>query len=230
ERLWDEARREGLSRLGVSILDSFPGGADQIVRDHVTQAVSGLSEDERDVAAEAFRYLVTPSGAKIAYTVADLATQTGADAAALERVIERLCSANARVLRRVQVLRDGGLEPGVEIFHDKLADPILGWRQSHVVRRERERAQAEAVESERRRVRRLRWIVGVAFAVALALTGVLLWALHQKSTADSQRRLAESRRATAGAILELSQDPQRSLATALRATLASATPDAVNVL
>jgi WD40 repeat protein len=230
ERLWDEARREGLRRLSISILDGFPGGADEIVRDHVTQAVSGLSEDGRDVAAEAFRYLVTPSGAKIAYTVADLAKQTGADAAALERVIERLCSADARVLRRVQVLRDGGLEPGVEIFHDKLADPILGWRQAHVLRRERERARDEAAESGRRRVRRLRWIAGLSVAVVLVLTGVMLWALHQKNVADSQRRLGESRRATTSAILELSQDPQESLATALRATLAKATPDAVNVL
>ena len=71
---WDEeaaparASLETLSRLG---------GAEQIVRDHVDEALTGLTAEEKDIAARMFDHLVTPSGAKIAHEVGDLAEYAG---------------------------------------------------------------------------------------------------------------------------------------------------------
>ena len=62
-------RRETLRRLG---------GAEQIVRDHVDEALTGLTAEEKDLAARMFDHLVTPSGTKIAHEVGDLAEYAGA--------------------------------------------------------------------------------------------------------------------------------------------------------
>ena len=42
------------------------GGADRIVRTHLDQVMSGLNPEDREIAAQAFNFLVTPNGTKIA--------------------------------------------------------------------------------------------------------------------------------------------------------------------
>ena len=66
-------------------------GADQIVRTHLDGAMSGLRPKERGVAARAFRYLVTPSNTKIAYTVADLAEYADVRQGQLDPVLRGRC-------------------------------------------------------------------------------------------------------------------------------------------
>jgi hypothetical protein len=46
-----------------------------------------LSADEQELAASVFRYLVTPSGTKIAHRVDDLAEYAGAPPAAVASVL-----------------------------------------------------------------------------------------------------------------------------------------------
>src|SRR5262249_6402518 len=75
-RLWDEEQREGSRHLRLQTLERL-GGAEQIVRDHVERSLTDLTPEEKDVAAELFDHLVTPSGTKIAHDVADLADYAG---------------------------------------------------------------------------------------------------------------------------------------------------------
>ena len=127
-RLWKEEsaigshmlRRETLSRLG---------GADRIVRTHLDEVMKTLSASERQAASRAFRYLVTPSGTKIAHTIPDLADYAGISQTDLRAVAEKLCSGDVRILRPVAASPDAPAAPRYEIFHDVLAPAILDWRQ-----------------------------------------------------------------------------------------------------
>ncbi len=212
ERIWQEAQAQGTTRLGTALLDRLPGGAEEIMRDHVRRAVQELDGEERDMAAEVFRYLVTPSGSKIAYTVADLAGQTRTDQAALEALLGELSSQDARILRPVGVLSGGEVEPGVEIYHDKLADPILRWCSDHNRERERERAQLEAREAERRRRRRFAIAGGIVFVgIAIGLLALLLWQTTRNNELERSSRLASA----SGAQLE--RNPELSVLLALEA-------------
>ena len=164
------------------------------------------------MAAEVFRYLVTPSGSKIAYTVADLAGQTRTDQAALEALLGELSSQDARILRPVGVLSGGEVEPGVEIYHDKLADPILRWCSDHNRERELERAQHEAREAERRRRRRFAIAGGIVFVgIAIGLLALLLWQTTRNNELERSSRLASA----SGAQLE--RNPELSVLLALEA-------------
>ena len=74
------------------------------------------------------RYLVTPSGTKIALRVPDLVAYTGVRAERLERVLAALAG-EARILRPVG---DGAYE----IYHDVLAAAVLDWRRRYEERRD----------------------------------------------------------------------------------------------
>jgi WD40 repeat protein len=225
DRLWQEARADGVSRLTLELLERLPGGAEEIMRDHVRAAVDGLASRERDLAAEAFRYLVTPSGGKYAYTVADLAGQTGGTADELEKLAGELSSADARILRPVGVLGSEGVAPGVEIYHDKLADPILAWRAEHEMHRAAERAAAREREAARRRRWRQRAIaIGVVAALAIAALGALTFQQRRDASEQASLRLA------ADAAAQLDNDPQASIALALRAVRERATGAATEAL
>ena len=64
-RLWEEERSHGSQRLQASTLRKL-GGASTLVRTHVDRRMRTLTRRQRDLAAEAFHQLVTPSGTKVA--------------------------------------------------------------------------------------------------------------------------------------------------------------------
>ena len=70
--------------------------------------------------AEVFRYLVTPSGAKIAQRRSDLAQLTG-----VGRTCSPLRSRSSRAATRASCARST-TRPAYEIFHDVLAQPAAG--------------------------------------------------------------------------------------------------------
>jgi hypothetical protein len=153
------------------------GGAEEIVRTHLDATLEALSPKERDVAADVFHHLVTPSGAKIAQNVPDLADYAKHSRDEIERVLERLVRSDARVLRRVDPLE--GSQGGArryEIFHDVLASAILGWRQR--------------VENERlkKRIKRThRWLVAaIVTMIPLVGGGIYLWSLSHQITPAKQ--------------------------------------------
>jgi WD40 repeat protein len=200
-RLWDEERTAGSACLRVETLETL-GGAERIIRTHLDQTMEAIDHDHQTLAAEAFKHLVTPSGAKIAHSAGDLAEYTGAPAADLEHLLDDL--ARRRILRPVSLptgssalLGDDSDVTRYEIFHDVLAAPILDWRRRHEgaerarrLEHERESAQQEA-DRERRRARAFR-AIALALVATLVLTVVTAAiALEQRGTADRERHAAQ---------------------------------------
>ena len=184
ERVWEEEGAQGSRVLRAQTLERL-GGAQAIVRTHLRRAVDGLTPAERDVAADVFRYLVTPSGTKIAHGAGDLAEYASVDERRLRPVLATL--GRERILRPID--GDGTNGARYEIFHDVLADAVLGWRREQELERERRAA--------RRRQRRLA-AVAIAAVLALALmTAVAAYAFSQREEAQKQAASAESQRTLA---------------------------------
>lgn len=125
-RLWEEEiHRLGSSELRLSTLEAL-GGAGHIIRTHMDEAMNNLSAEEQETAGSIFRYMVTPSGSKIAYTVADLEYYARPESP-LQPVLEKLCRRDVRIMRTLSL-------PGepentrYEIYHDVLAPAVLDWR------------------------------------------------------------------------------------------------------
>jgi KaiC/GvpD/RAD55 family RecA-like ATPase len=139
-RLWEEEIHAGSHVLRLDTLATL-GGAERIVFTHLDDAMSGLSRDEQDTAGTLFRYLVTPSGSKIAHTSGDLAEYTEMPESALDPVLEKLSRWETRILRPAPPAPGRSGATRYEIFHDVLAPAILDWRVRHLQARELERVQ-----------------------------------------------------------------------------------------
>jgi CHASE2 domain-containing sensor protein len=118
-RLWTEESRESSSVLRLGTLDRL-GGAQTIVHTHLDEVLGTLSRRDRGAAARVFRYLVTPSGSKIAHRPQDLAEYAGVDEARVASVLSTLAG-EARILRPVG-------NDAYEIYHDVLTTAVLDWR------------------------------------------------------------------------------------------------------
>jgi hypothetical protein len=134
KRVWDEEVAAGSRVLRLATLERL-GGAEEIMREHVAGAFETLGRKDGYVAAQALRYLVTPSGTKIAHTATDLADFTGVQEANLQAVLGRLASPESRILRVVPGPEDSD-EERYEISHDALAPAVLEWRARHLQERE----------------------------------------------------------------------------------------------
>jgi hypothetical protein len=137
-RIWDEEGRRASKELRSSTLKEL-GGVDSIVETHLDQTMRVLSYNERNVAAQVFHYLVTPSGTKIAHTSADLAKYAGLEPAELQPVLAKLTGGQDRVLRAVQPAPGTDEAERYEIFHDVLAPAILDWRTRFIADRSKQR-------------------------------------------------------------------------------------------
>ena len=126
ERLWRETVAAGGTRSTCARLEKL-GGAQQIVENHLLEALGKLSHAEQDVAADVFRFLVTRSKTKIAHPATDLADWTRPEPE-VTAVLEKLCRGESgRILRSVSPPA-GETATRYELFHDVLAEPILEWR------------------------------------------------------------------------------------------------------
>jgi len=199
QKLWEVERERHSHVLRLSTLAEL-GGAQRIVEDHLEHAMDALTPSQRDVAAGMFDHLVTPSGAKIAHGIADLASFARVEESEVEPVLSSL--SRERILRPTG--ENGHAGDRYEIYHDVLAGAVLAWRAKHEAEATLVRERAEA----RRRQRRLAIIAGVSLA-AFALMAAL--AVYARIT---------SQRARAGELLQRSQaelaiDPVRSVRDAL---------------
>src|SRR5262249_46326697 len=117
---------------------------------HLDTVIEKLGKTERDMAARVFRFLVTPNGAKIALDIPTLASWAGVEGPQAEPVMEKLASAQSRVLRPVAPPLDQPEAKRYEAYHDVLATAILDWRARYVKAQELEEAEKRA-EGERQR-------------------------------------------------------------------------------
>lgn len=169
-RIWEEEKKHGSRRLRLATLNKL-GGASRILRTFLDQTMRKLKRRQRRMAVDIFGYLVTPSGSKIAHTVADLASYSRRRERRLSPLLERLADSTIRVLRTIPPAP--GETEGVryEIFHDVLAAAILTWRRRKLV--------------WRRVWRVVRWTLGVATAVfcILLLIGAAVLQEQKKTKA-----------------------------------------------
>jgi CHASE2 domain-containing sensor protein len=154
-RLWERETAAGSSVLRIATLEAM-GSMRAIVSDHLREAMDRLTPAERRRMAEAFRYLVTPSGAKIAQSRDDLARLTHTREAELAAPLEKLSASGARILRPLDEA------PTYELFHDLLARPLLDWR-----------ARFEAARLQRRAAL-LGMLAAAATAIVLTLAAYVL--------------------------------------------------------
>ena len=219
-RLWEEERGRGSRTLRAATLREL-GGAGEVVRTHLDLRMSGLSDAQRDIAAEVFHQLVTPSGTKVARSLGDLAAYTGRSVGEIEPVLHTLSQGDWRIVRSVPQA-----EGTYEVFHDVLAEAVLDWRARHEERRRRARSVRVAV------------LVGLGAALIVGLSlAFAAWVQHQKEEADRQRGRAEqatrgarSRELAAASQLQFGFAPETAVATAVRAVGADVTPDAMLAL
>ncbi|HEX6702895.1 MAG TPA: hypothetical protein VF101_19385 [Gaiellaceae bacterium] len=222
ERLWHEEAADGCYVLRLKTLKAL-GGAQTIVLKHLTDAMDALTPDQQDVASRIFRDLVTPSRQKIAQLPSDLARMhRGLDDEQVRSVLERL--ATGRIVKPTSP-PPGGTESRFEIFHDKLADPILAWRSGHLQRRH-EREADERARQARRRARLWRTGAAAALAVAVGCGVLLVLTFEAKRTADAAKRDARSQKLVAQSGADLAVDPAEAVALADRALDVKATPEA----
>ena len=87
---------QGSATLRAETLGGL-GGAAQVVADHLERAIEALDAEQRDIAAQLFDHLVTPSGTKIAHEASDLAEFAGGSEAAVKAVLGVL--AEHRIIR-----------------------------------------------------------------------------------------------------------------------------------
>jgi WD40 repeat protein len=218
ERLWAVERSAGSTTLRLSTFEDL-GGAENIVRAHLEGAMEALDEEQRDVAANVFNHLVTPSGTKVAHSSTDLAGYAGIEEREIVPVLRTL--GQERILRSVESNGDPD-ESRFEIFHDVLAEPVLAWRATY-------RAQRERREAERRH-RRLVVFAALALIAAAAMAAVTVYALSQRSEARDQARRARAGELAATAAALRGTDPLRAVRTAALAARLQPTPETEEVL
>ena len=172
-RLWQEEIGSGSRALRLATLERL-GGAEKIVQTHLDEVMKRVPPQASDMAAAVFRFLVTPSGTKIAHTASDLAKYGEVSEGQLEPVLKDLAGSEACILRPVPPPPDQPGEMRYEIFHDVLAPAVLGYA---------ERAHARKIEAERSRRKTRRMVMG-------GLGGLALIAISGAWYANSQRVVA----------------------------------------
>jgi WD40 repeat protein len=221
ERLWRATVEAGGRTLDLARLDAL-GGAQQIVENHLLEALGKLTTEEQAVAADLFRFLVTRSKTKIAHPASDLAEWTERPEREVAAVLEKLCRGESgRILRPVSP--PGGVgEMGYELFHDVLGEPIVEWRKQFEQRRELE------ADAKRQRVvrRRLVAIGGVLLTLVAVFAALTVWALKKSSDARRATASATSVALASAADNQLTSHFDASLLLGLEAYRARATAQA----
>jgi hypothetical protein len=239
-RLWDEEQAEGSRTLRLATLYKL-GGAERIIRTHLDKAMQEkLTPEQQDVAARLFRFLVTPSGTKIAHTTNDLSAYAELPPEQVESVLKVLGTPEVRILR--PIAPPPGQEQGYryEIFHDVLAQAILDWRTRYVQEKKRlseekeraeERAEADRrLASEKRRTRLLRYAFAGSFIIIVVATWFLILFYRQRSQLKNSQIEAYARELAAYSYAEEDRNPDLSLLLAIEAARVRLTHQVVDAL
>ncbi|MGH3022622.1 MAG: NACHT and WD repeat domain-containing protein [Gaiellaceae bacterium] len=209
EQVW--LAEQGSPLLRRSTFIDRLGGAKSIARGYLERAMCELSPRQRTLCAQAFRYLVTSSGAKIVWSAKDLATLVGASRPELEPALETLAA--GRILRPVAALPQRPGESRFEIFHDVLAPEILDWR-----------AHWERQQARRKRSKLLAAVVALA-VLAAAMAVFAVWALDQRAKANEAEESATAQELASSSLAQLAADPAAALGRALDAVNATDDPE-----
>ena len=185
-RLWQIERGQGSTVLRLETLQQRLGGARNIVRTHLDEVMARLDAGQRDICAQFFDRLVTPSGRRIPCNSDDLLNWAGgAPAQAVRDTLEAL--SQERVLRTVTAEPDSPEQTRYEVFHEVWAPAILAWKRSYDERKARQAAVARVKQRSRMR---LLAVAAAALAVLVVLT--LGWYAVDARKADADHRAFQS--------------------------------------
>jgi NTE family protein len=151
-RWWDREVSEHSQQMRADTLRKL-GGVRKVVETYLDDTLEGLSATERAVAAEAFRFMVTPAGRKIAQTLSELRGSISLSDRSedLETLLRKL--QEARLLSSVPPPKGSGTdERAYEFAHDVVAKAALEWQKRF--------RQAEEVIKANDRLERLAGISG----------------------------------------------------------------------
>ena len=181
ERLWRATLAAGSGELTAARLEEL-GGPQQIVENHLLEALRALTPGDQAVAADAFAFLVTRSRTKVAHSASDLAEWTKRPEPDVAAVLDKLCRGEGgRILRAVASPGSETGETQYELFHDLLAEPVLDWRRGYEENRARRAA-----------YRKFARIGGVLTMLVAVFAALGIWALIQRSDAKRATRSAAS--------------------------------------
>jgi len=158
KRLWDEERTGASRKLRLDTLVRL-GGAVHIVETHFARVMDNFSPAEWATCAAIFRFLVTPSGGKVAYKPSDLAANAERPTAEVNTVLKKLVD--------YSVLRKTDAPERYELLHDILARAVIRWR-DHYVQEQRLASEVAQHEAQLAAVRKSRTLI-VAIVVAVIL-------------------------------------------------------------
>jgi WD40 repeat protein len=219
ERVWRSTVAAGSRGLTAARLEQL-GGAEQIVQNHLLDALGTLTAEEQAVVAGLFRFLVTGSRTKIAHPASDLAEWTRRPEAQVTTVLDKLCRAESgRILRRVPPPTVGGGATRYELFHDVLAEPIIEWRRDY-----------EQESARRAAFRRFAKIGGTLVALVAVFAALGIWALVQRSDARSASRSATSLALASAGRAALGRQPEVALLLGLEANRARPSSEAASTM
>jgi WD40 repeat protein len=201
--------------LRLETLTTTLKGVTQIVRQYTHGKMDHLPPEQQELAAQAIKFLVTPTGGKIAYALGDLASLIEVPPQQVRDLVANL-EGDARILRRA------GPAPGrhdpegmrYEIFHDALATSLLDWRRQYLAQQQLKRARIK----DRQRLRTLLGRGAIVAFLGLVVAAVVVstqinsantaaWeagleraaALTQAQAANAEAALAQSEAAQAQA-------------------------------
>ncbi|HEY3135428.1 MAG TPA: tetratricopeptide repeat protein [Blastocatellia bacterium] len=220
--LWKAEMLDGSTTLRLQTLKSL-GGAGEIVKTHLAGVMQVLTEDERDLAASAFNFLVTPSGNKIPYTASDLAASAEVDRNKLVPLLEKFTGSGRRILRSSGPAYPAG-EPRYEFRHDVLAKAAFAWRTKYRNDQKTEEEKRQAAEKARaeeraRRAAILRWArrgLALAFLLIAVSTFIAIDSERKRKAEETLLKLKEATTLTSDTIASLYQaflqtkDPKKS--------------------
>ncbi|HEX5734107.1 MAG TPA: hypothetical protein VF131_14835 [Blastocatellia bacterium] len=205
-RLWEEEQRLGSNKMRLSTLERLEG-AKNIARTHLDEVMKKLDEQQQKTAASILRFLVTPSGTKIAQQPSSLAVWATVDPKQVREVLVALSSKQEMcILRKVSLPSQ---EDRYELFHDVLGPAILDWldryakqQQAAEAKVEAERKLKEAQEDAERRLaeernqrlreqaKRQKAALIAAIVMIMIMTGLTIFAFSQKAEAARQAAIA----------------------------------------
>ncbi len=204
--LWERELSQGSRVLRLSTLEQLHG-AEEIVGSHLDNALKRLEARDREIAIDVLHHLVTPSGAKIALEVGDLAAYTDHPPERIAAVMNKLAGA-ARILREVPPApgkpADEDAYRRFEIYHDVLAGPINDAVSASATRRLQREKQAaeERARRERRRARVFRALAAVSSALLLVAVAAVALATVEGNRARRAQRAALSRQLAGRAVAD----------------------------
>ena len=181
QHLWEKVKNDSPPVLRFELLRKSDT-AKRIIETNLHQTLDRLAHKEKLLAADFLRFLITPSGTKLADTAEDLSDRTGRRLERIKPVLDKLSGSGFRILNLIAPPPGASNQPRYELTSDALAGPILDWLRD--IR----------AKQHRRRTRRTYIAVLAGLLIIIGFLLAYLRVRQQRQAANEQRRVVEEER------------------------------------